>query len=351
MRPTKINWAVLDSYFDEDQEKNEVASTLSSIHVRERPVNPLEGEEEEGEHAPVGKKHKTSQLMALERAPDNIRIQEIEQHNHRDNKSAIFALNMSKGSSNMIINKPPQINVLEYCARYRNELPWFMTMQTFLAGASGNYDYPDVPVISRAMIQEFLRSAQNPGERPCINLDHEPCKGDHRTQCVSHRLSSRQAQGRGFKLREMLFGDTLTRVNEAIAKKKDFSTILDPVPDMCYLCHLWVALRDSTYQRDKKSDKVVLINRFMVIIDQIGEYDRSKMLMSDKVNSGIWGPFPLFNESNYIVDLKNSRIEESANLLFRLTRALLPPIDVTQQKTSIRSNHTNDLSLSGSQHL
>jgi len=349
MKPSKLDWTVLDSYFDD--EDRDVGKTLSVIHVESNLVRER-GDESHGgvEGEQAQKKHKTLQLMALERAPVNVRIQEIEQHNQRDNKSAIFALNMSKGSSNMIINKPPQIDVLEYCARYRNEIPWFMTMQTFLAGASGNFDYPDVPVISRAMIQDFLRAPKHPGERPCIHLDHEPCKGDHRIQCVSHRLSSKPENGgKGFKLREMLFGDTFTRVNEAIAKKKDFSSILDPVPDMCYLCHLWIALRDSTYQRDKKADKVVLINRFMVMIDQIGEYDRTKMLMSDKVNSGIWGPFPLFNESNYIVDSKNSRIEESANLLFRLTRALLPPIDVTQQKTSIRSNLTNVLSLNGSQ--
>jgi hypothetical protein len=88
-------------------------------------------------------------------------------------------------------------------------------------------------------------------------------------------------------------------------------------------------------------DKVVIINRFMVMIDQAGEYDRTKMLVSEKVNTGLWGPIPLFNECNYIVHSREQRIEESANLLFRLTRVSLPPIDVIPQKASTQYNRTN----------
>jgi len=330
MKPSLLDWQSLDSYF-EDEKNEEVAQALSDIHrnmkKRDRPAE------------------KTVTIPPKKKASDVPRIEDIEQHNVRDDQLALFALNMSKGFSNYVINKPPQIDVLAYCARYKNEMPWYISMQHYIASSAESYDYPDVPVLSRVAIQDFLRIAQNPGERPCINLDRDPFEGENRIRCAAHRLTAKPENGgRGFKLRELILGDTLTRVNEAIAKKQDFSQILDPVPDMCFLCHLWLYLKDSTFQRDKKtqaSDKVVIINRFMVMIDIPGEYDRNKMLMSDKVNTGLWGPVPLYNEGNYIVHQRENRIEESANLLFRLTRVLSPPIGTSQTNASIRSNLTN----------
>lgn len=358
MIPVKIEWTALDSYFDneEDDPRLEDVEALARIHNQIR----REREEEAGggEGGVEKKKHKPFIIVPPAPPKKNIRIEEIEQHLQRDDQVALFTLNMFKsggGSTNMIINKPPQVDVLAYCARYKEEMPWYMSMQHYVASSSEHYDYPDVPVFSREMIEDFLRAPQNPGERPCINLDQEPCVGDPRVQCVAHRLSSKPENGgKGFKLREMIFGDTLVRVNEAIAKKQDYSKFLDPVPDMCYLCHLWIALRDSTYQRDKKTsekDKVVIINRFMVQIDTLGEYARDKMLMSDKVNAGLWGPIPLFNETNYIVHSREKRIEESAKLLFRLTRVLLPPTDATPLKASLPSIQSTSIPSNGSRPL
>jgi hypothetical protein len=339
MKPSLLDWTSLNSYFEEASQ-DEVAESLSTIHrnlkKRDRPAE------------------KTVTVVPKKQAPETPRIEEIEQHNVRDDQLALFALNMSKGFSNYVINKPPQIDVLAYCARYKNEMPWYISMQHYIASSAEHYDYPDVPVLSRAMIQDFLRVPQNPGERPCINLDRDPFEGENRIRCAAHRLTSKPENGgKGFRLRELILGDTLTRVNEAVAKKQDYSQILDPVPDMCFLCHLWLCLKDSTYQRDKKtqaSDKVVIINRFMVMIDIPGEYDRNKMLMSDKVNTGLWGPVPLFNKCNYIVHQREGRIEESANLLFRLTRVSSPLIDVSPAKTSIQSNRTNATLSSGNLH-
>jgi len=331
MRPSALDWQSLDSYFEDEQDNQEVVAALSSIHQN------LKKRTRQGDSTTVVEPRK--------KASETPRIEEVEQHNVRDDQLALFALNMSKSLSHYVINKPPQIDVLAYCARYKNEMPWYISMQHYIASSAEAYDYPDVPVLSRDMIQDFLRTAQNPGERPCINLDRDPFEGENRMRCAAHRLTSKPENGgKGFKLRELILGDTLTRVNEAVAKKKDFSQILDPVPDMCFLCHLWLCLKDSTYQRDKKTqdtDKVVIINRFMVMIDKPGEYDRNKMLMSDKVNTGLWGPVPLFNECNYIVHSRDGRIEESANLLFRLTRVLSPPIEDFPRKPSIQSNLTN----------
>lgn len=363
MKLSKLDWTALDSYFEEEDPRQEQVEALARIHsqIREEvSVKREKEDEDEEEGGGVVKKSRTSIIVPPPTVvtKKSVRIEEIEQHLQRDDQVALFALNMFKsggGSTNMIINKPPQVDVLAYCARYKDEMPWYMNMQNFVASSSEYYNYPDVTVFSREMIEDFLRSPSNPGERPCINLDQEPCQGDPRIQCVAHRLSSKPENGgKGFKLREMIFGDTLVRVNEAVAKKQDYSKFLDPVPDMCYLCHLWLALRDSTYQRDKKTgdkDSIVIINRFMVQIDKPGEYAREKMLMSDKVNAGLWGPVPLFNETNYIVHSREKRIEESAKLLFRLTRALLPPIDAIPSKASRLSTPSTPTVSSGSRPL
>lgn len=342
MKPSLLDWQSLDSYFEdvEEEQQQEVAEALSSIHKN------LKKRDRPSEHVVT--------VVPKRKASETPRIEEVEQHNVRDDQLALFALNMSKGFSNYVINKPPQIDVLAYCARYKNEMPWYISMQHYIASSAEAYDYPDVPVLSRVMIQDFLRVAENPGERPCINLDRDPFEGENRIRCAAHRLTSKPENGgKGFKLRELILGDTLTRVNEAVAKKQDFSQILDPVPDMCFLCHLWLCLKDSTYQRDRKlqeTDKIVIINRFMVMIDQPGEYDRNKMLMGDKVNTGLWGPVPLFNECNYIVHSREGRIEESANLLFRLTRVLSPQIEGSPRKPSIQSNLTNAIPSIGNLH-
>lgn len=345
MKSSTLDWKALDTYFStvDEEEDNFIAEELASlkrIHKsikREPPDSPnlssitrsSRGKEEEEEGREFNfKKNKTSVVVPLVRTP-NIQIEEIEHHIQRDNQQAIYALNL--GKSGGLINRPPQIDVLAYCNRYKEEMPWYMSTQMFIASAAEYFDYPDVPILSRNYLMDFLRAPKigsSSLERPCINLDCEPHPGDQRIQCVAHRISSKPENGgKGFKLRELLFND---------------SKVLDPVPDMCYLCHLWLALRNSTYQRDKKvdRDKVVIINRFMVIIDQPGEYDRTKMLIADKVNTGLWGPIPLFNECNYIVHSREQRIEESANLLFRLTRVLLPQTDVSQQKASTPFNHT-----------
>jgi hypothetical protein len=337
-----VQWNALDSYFnfEEEEEVAALAAIHKSLAEKKRPRSPQPPEAAGAIEEEEQKKHKTTNVPPKKQGPPALRVEEIEQHNYRDNQLALFALNGSnngKGSVNAVINKPPQVDVLAYCAQYRSEMPWYLSMQSYIASAADAYDYPDVPVMSRAMLCDFLRAPKNKGERPCINLDREPCEGEQRMRCEAHRLG-------GFRLRELILGDTLTRVNEAIAKKQDYSGILDTVPDMCYLCHLWTYLKNSIYQRDKRSaggEKVVIINRFMVIVDQPGEYDRNKILMSEKVRAGLWGPVPLYNRNNYIVHHKEQRIEESANLLFRLTRAPLPLTDASKQKASNPSTPTN----------
>ncbi len=75
---------------------------------------------------------------------------------------------------------------------------------------------------------------------------------------------------------------------------------------------------------DCEPNIVTILNRFMVDIDKPGEYDRRKMLVSDDVALGIWGPFPLWNERYYVpVRIGGTNLwgfEETEDLLFRLPR-------------------------------
>ena len=91
-----------------------------------------------------------------------------------------------------------------------------------------------------------------------------------------------------------------------------------------------------------------------VPVDVPGEYDRNKMLSSDKVaDTGIWGPVPAFNECNYtpvlrLPDCGLRGFVESENLLFRPARAL--PLDrptaspAAAESGSTRSNRTSGAS-------
>jgi hypothetical protein len=245
----------------------------------------------------------------------DVEILTLEQHNNRDAQAELFEQSlraMGRAPSDMVIQTPPATQVLAYCARFRDEMPWFATMQAVVA-ASPTLQYPDVPVFCRAVLLEFLREPhpRSEEERPCFNLDRDPMPHERRFRCVAHHLSeSRLGPGKGFRLREMRFGPARSTV-----------------PEMCYLCHLWFALRDSTAQRESLAarDSVLIINRFMVMVDVVGEYDRTKMLACDKVNAGLWGPIPLYNENNYIVadNVRGSGLRgfhESDNLVFRLPR-------------------------------
>lgn len=319
---------------------------------------PAVKQEAKGSFGESSKKQKMVSVPPANTVED-LPIETLEQHNRRDDQLALFALNMkriAKPINDIIINQPPATAVMAYCAKYQSEFPWFAPMHNLVA-SNESYDYPDVPAISRALLVDFLRepNPRMPFERPCFNLDREPLKHEIRVRCVAHRMSEeRLGKGKGYRLRELTTLDTQTKVANAMMHGKDPSVHLGPIPELCYLCHLWTALRDCTNQRDKADERlrkdmtdepqnnVVIINKFMVFIDKPGEYDRTKMLAGDKVSLGIWGPVPLFNEDNYVCNIRNGlrTFDETDNLLFRPTRVSLPLIESQSQSTSQRSNPT-----------
>lgn len=278
----------------------------------------------------------------------------MEDHMRRDDQLALFTGGMEADNRNvhdaLLLEEPPLIDpaqVLAYCAKLKLEMPWYVSMQNFVAGSDGTYEFPDTPVLSRQVILQFLREpAPLSGEQPCMNLDREPHDPAEQglVRCIGHRMSETQlGVGKGFRLRELI----LPRSNTAI----------------CYLCHLWIGLCEAMRQRDKTAErarpdmtdppatKVTLINSFMVMVGQLGEYDPEKMLTSDKVGLGIWGPFPLFNENNYIAVARKpdapAHFDETPNLLFRLTPALSQRTESSSQSTLNPSGRIAGPPLSG----
>lgn len=279
------------------------------------------------------------------------RIANLEQHLHRTDQPALFAAQVAdtgRSSTDIVVKLPSAAEVLADAMKYADNRPWYQGMQKLISSQDA-YTYPDVPVLSRKTIATFLRepNPRKPYERACFN---PTVAQEGRFECIGHMLSERLlGKGKGFCLREMLLCDEEARIRNALENGGDPTVFLSQIPEMCILCHLHMALVDAIKQRDRleeDNDGVLIINRFMVIIDREGEYDRTKMLTGDKVKTGIWGPFPLFQEDNYIpstlMDDNGVRLrcfKESENLLFRPAR--VSSLDKEQKTLSSQSTHTS----------
>jgi len=322
-------------------------------------VAPATAEAEAAPGEPEMKQRKKQQPKKRVTKPsvDRGPVLSMEEHMRRDDELALFSSKADSAKRNVndvLLQIPESIKnpteIIASCARIKSDLPWFVSMQNFVAGSDDVYEFPDTPVLSHEIILRFLREpAPLSTERPCCNLDREPNAPFENglVRCIAHRMSEKElGPAHAFRLREMIFSDA----------RQEF-------PDICYLCHLWMGMCEAFRQRDKTAerarpdlkdppdDNVVLINRFMVMVDQIGEYDRNKMLVSDKVGLGIWGPFPLFNEKDYMAVARKpgmpAHFVESSNLLFRLSPASSLPIESSSQSTQKRSGLTAEPPLSG----
>ena len=309
---------------------------------------------------------------------DTLPIHTLEQHTRRDNQAELFALKIERPhrpTSEMIINTPPASEVLKYVAtHWREEMSWY---DKEIKKVANNPDltFQSVPLFSRETLQTFLRAPdpQVRWERPCYNLDREPLPHEGRVRCIAHRLSEEQT-GQGYRLRELLFNDQSVKINAAIAAPPAFGggggSAIDPtmylstVPEMCYMCHIYMTthacfnlktrleeqeLHDLTSAANQTDERVYTMNRFCVVIDKPGEYDRRKMLCTDDVSIGIWGCFPMWNKRHYIACLVSPAASgggggggslpgfaETDELLFRLPRVPLQVTDSSKLSDSIK---------------
>jgi hypothetical protein len=299
-------------------------------------------------------------------APEQIEIQTLEQHKRRDNQVQLFELgieSMHRATSDMIIRQPPAVEVLSYCSRFKDEMPWFAAVQQAVA-ENPDITYPKTPVYSRAFLQTFFRQPDPkcPWERPCLNLDREPVQGERYIRCIAHRLSEEHlGKDKAFRLRELLSPKQEIDITNALeSKKQDPRIFLEPIPEICVMCHIYLTTEkcfddeadkhrqrrsDHTSQIERATRKITRIhNKFMVDIDKPGEYNRRILLVSDRVDFGIWGPFPMWNKNNYVPCKKFGSLmgfEESPNLLFQQARISSQPAESSVPNKSSQSNPTS----------
>lgn len=367
--------------------KNNKKKHAKKTNVKRESARDEQEEEEEEQSMTNPAPQKRTKAVQTPFAQDNMddEIEELEEHVLREDDHELFAMRtqqMARPTNDVIIATPPASEVLKMAKKYDENCSWFHLMQRAVASSVSRVDYPDVPVISRKVLVHMLREC-NPSitwERQCANADYNPMPYEGRMRCIAHTMTEELlGPGKGFRLREMLMPETMVRINDAIEHGRNPMDHLTPINEMCYLCHLWTALRDCTEQRDRiklreeeqkdltqiyepaasiEDDKVVIINRFMVVIDQLGEYDHTKMLSGDQVNLGIWGPFPLFNRQNYVYtdNYPHGQVSglrgflESDNLLFRPARVLSHRMSSSQRTFSIQSTHTRNVSQSTLSH-
>lgn len=282
----------------------------------------------------------------------------LEHYKRRDEDLALFAGALiqrthQRPTNDMITQTPPVVGLLQYCAKFKDSEAWYKPMSAAIADHP-ELSFPDTPLMTRAILTTFMREAdpRAPYERPCFNLDRDPMEHEGRARCIAHVLSENiWGKARAFRLRELLFENQNIKINAALeAGTQDPRDFLSPVPQLCYMCHVWMTTEACLNQKNRlakdpsdANDDIVILNRFMVDIDKEGEYDRRAMLASDDVGLGIWGPFPLWNERNYIPVVIASQgnlrgFQESDALLFRLPRAALLRIGSESVKGSTPSN-------------
>lgn len=102
-----------------------------------------------------------------------------------------------------------------------------------------------------------------------------------------------------------------------------------------------------------ENDSIVIANRFMVIPNRPGEYPLSMTLTGDKSPTGIWGPFPIWNNQNYIpVKISGTGMrgfKETDNLVFRAPQRS-QPIGSLLRPHSSRSTPTQSTQQNFSSH-
>jgi hypothetical protein len=201
---------------------------------------------------------------------------------------------------------------------------WYHNIPYVVANAGTKF--PDVPVLSREYLTDFLRAPMpgNPWERPCPGLFPLDSPHDHR-QCESFTL------GGTFACRELLLPNVMKKVLRARARCEKEGERIEDTPNFvlpkehqfCYLCHL--RYTNSAYYQKKFAEdertsasaataasaaaaadgtvEVKIINAFCVMVNTPGEYDIGATLPGYGVSNpcGLIGPFPLYHRGNYLL--------------------------------------------------
>lgn len=192
-----------------------------------------------------------------------------------------------QGKNATVRNLPPMTEVLSYIAKLEKQPPWFLKSQESIVNSNA-LKFPEIDVLSRTYIADFMREPHNASEPLCSN-----------PTCESERLG-------GFRIRALV-------------------TPNQQLNNWCYLCHLFFTNRLYFESLNRKHDnQVYQIHHFAVRVDEPGEYRLDMTLMGEQNVQGIFGPFPLYNCHNY-TPTHDGRCRgwiESDVMVFRLSQTM-----------------------------
>lgn len=297
--------------------------------------------------------------------PVNMHIQNMEQHNRRAHQVQLFASHVERPtqpSTAQIIATPDVTSTLAF-ARKVEELRLCTDQYMQMLSDYPNLKRQNIPVFTRKTLQPFLFKANpmNSYERDCCNLDRPPVHGEARIQCAGHKLSGDLlGPAKAFRPRELLFPDQIVRINHALdVEHSDPRVHLLPVPQMCYLCHIYLTYQMYLDQRNKLHERevkdhtsncqdtrttmVTILNRFIVTFGTEGEYDIRRLIASDSISLGILGPFPMWSPRHYrpVVDTSGlPGFAENDVMVFRLSQEPSQLIESNNPNDSTRSTPT-----------
>ena len=258
-------------------------------------------ENEKMSNVMIGKKRKSTIMEIKQESFDNVYSQNILQLpindliecTEDDRDRAFFRKLVRMGKTNEKHSLlPDQVDVLRYIKSdiHKDPPPWYNRAHEDLLNNS--YSFPPQEALCRDYIYNFLREPID-NERAC-----------NRPNCHSLVIG-------GFRCRELVMpNESLTR----------------DIHGWCYICHLyetnrlyWENIGKETSETIHKN--VYSIHHFIVKTDSIGEYRLDKTIQGDSNVVGIFGPFPFFNQNNYVKirdDNGNNRLLESDSMVFRL---------------------------------
>jgi hypothetical protein len=270
----------------------------------------LEGQQQQEAKEPEPKKSKKKkQIVPKTFEVKTIHDYSMDIHKQRD---AMFIKRLEETgrlSDTNVRKLPPMVDVLNYISQIPNQPLWFKASQNAIIN-SKSLKFPDMDVLTRAFIREYMRVPLNEDEHACQN---QVCESERRG---------------GFRIR-------------ILGIKNNY---------WCYLCHLYHTNRlyVESLNRKQDTDRVYQIHFFMVQVDIPGEYRLDRTLIGEKDVRGLFGPFPIYNVHNYIQTSSPKGWEESDNMVFRLPQTVLPPssnltecCSITQQETGNTCNPSN----------
>lgn len=246
------------------------------------------------EAEPVPKKAKNKAPKKPKAPPASYQISTIQDysmdiHKQRDHMFMKRLQETGRIADANVRKLPAMVDVLNFISKIPNQPLWFKASQHAIVNAK-TLKFPDMDVLTRAFIREYMRVPLDKEEQACQN---QTCESE-----VRH----------GFRLR-------------VLGIKNNY---------WCFLCHLFHTNRLflESLNRKQDTDRVYQIHFFMVQVEIPGEYRLDQTLIGDKDVRGLFGPFPIYNVNNYHpVTFPNGckGLEESDKMVFRLPQTAPRP--------------------------